>query len=238
MLATKLGLLLLMGASMNAEAGLFGSDSVRWKEEVLLHDGNKIIVERTQVHDWKMPHEPTTRNAPVSEERLTFSLPGESQKIVWNISFDDNKPEGTSLTLLMLDVLDGTPYLATSPAGCIAYNKWGRPNPPYVFFKYDGKAWQRIPLEDFPAELQKTNVMVGDYQANYFTAEERDAPFLTVESINQSNRDLRRTPFLLAVMRTQIEAGDAQFQNSDASCPVPTGPDGKPIQINIQSGQK
>lgn len=38
---TKLGLLLMMGVSMSA-------CSKDWKEEVLLHDGKKIIVERVQ----------------------------------------------------------------------------------------------------------------------------------------------------------------------------------------------
>jgi hypothetical protein len=33
--------LFLMGGSMNAEAGLFGSDDFSWKEEVMLHDGRK-----------------------------------------------------------------------------------------------------------------------------------------------------------------------------------------------------
>ena len=42
---TKLGLILMMGVSMNAGAGLFGH-TMNWKEEVLLHDGSKIIAER------------------------------------------------------------------------------------------------------------------------------------------------------------------------------------------------
>ena len=46
-----------------------------------------------------------------------------------------------------------------STYGCHAYNKWGRPNPPYGFFKYDGKAWQRIPLEEFPAEIKEANMV-------------------------------------------------------------------------------
>lgn len=44
---TKLGLILMMGLSMSAEAGLFGFGGTSWKEEVLLHDGSKIIVERS-----------------------------------------------------------------------------------------------------------------------------------------------------------------------------------------------
>ncbi|MDH2917294.1 MAG: hypothetical protein PXX77_10525, partial [Gallionella sp.] len=45
------------------------------------------------------------------------------------------------------------------PAGCIAYNKWQRPNPPYILFKYLGDEWKHIPLEEFPAELAHSNLM-------------------------------------------------------------------------------
>ena len=41
----KLGLLMMVGVSMNVDAGLFGH-TMSWKEEVLLHDGSKIIAER------------------------------------------------------------------------------------------------------------------------------------------------------------------------------------------------
>jgi len=39
---TKLGLLLMMGVSMCADAGLFGH-TMSWKEEVLLHDGSRLL---------------------------------------------------------------------------------------------------------------------------------------------------------------------------------------------------
>jgi hypothetical protein len=55
--------------------------------------------------------------------------------------------------------VSGVPYLATSPAGCIAYNKWGRPNPPYILFKYVNDAWRQIPLKEFPAVLVQANLM-------------------------------------------------------------------------------
>ena len=57
-----------------------------------------------------------------------------------------------------MHVLNGTPYIVTEPNLCLSYNKWGRPNPPYVFFKYDSNAWQRISLEQFPAEFKTINV--------------------------------------------------------------------------------
>ncbi|MBI5660253.1 MAG: hypothetical protein HZC43_12075 [Nitrosomonadales bacterium] len=41
----KLGMILMMGACMSAGAGLFGH-SMRWKEEMRLHDGRVLLVER------------------------------------------------------------------------------------------------------------------------------------------------------------------------------------------------
>ena len=38
--------ILIMGASMSANAGWFGMGGTSWKEEVLLHDGGRIVVER------------------------------------------------------------------------------------------------------------------------------------------------------------------------------------------------
>jgi hypothetical protein len=45
---TNLGLILIMGAGMNSNAGLFGFGGTNWKEEVLLHDGSNIIIKRSQ----------------------------------------------------------------------------------------------------------------------------------------------------------------------------------------------
>jgi hypothetical protein len=39
--------ILNLGVSLNAEAGLFGFGGTSWKEEVLLHDGSKVIVDRS-----------------------------------------------------------------------------------------------------------------------------------------------------------------------------------------------
>jgi len=43
-----------------------------WQEEVLLHDGRKIIVERSEIYDSRIPHEFLTQDAPLSESKMTF----------------------------------------------------------------------------------------------------------------------------------------------------------------------
>lgn len=152
----KLSIILLLGASMSACAGLFGS-SAGWKEEVLLHDGRVLLVERT----YNLGGYPTldARERTMLDETITFTLPQTNKTISWQTEFRQDLPEPNSLGALLLDVVNDVPYLATSPAGCIAYNKWGRPNPPYVLFKYTNDAWQQIPLKEFPSELMTANLM-------------------------------------------------------------------------------
>lgn len=201
---------LLLGMHITGCAALGNTTS--WKEEVLLHDGSKLIVSRTQTIDPNGLREPF-QPAPRGEATTTFTIPGTNQTVTWKSDY--GRAQQDNLELLLLDFVGTTPYIATQPNRCHAYNKWGRPNPPYAFFKYDGKAWQRIPLEGFPLEFQKTNVMVDGYLPEQLTTEERDASFLTVESVNKANRDLRRTPHLLTIRRDPINAG----MGSAVSCP-------------------
>ncbi len=151
---STVGLILLLGASMNANAGLFGLGGSSWKEEVQLHDGQKIIVERSQTYGGRT--EPG-QSSPIKEHTIRFTLPGSGQTITWTSEYGEDLGR-TNFNLLALHVLNGTPHIVTEPNLCLSYNKWGRPNPPYVFFKYDGNAWQRISLEQFPAEFKTINV--------------------------------------------------------------------------------
>ena len=147
-------LVMTLGVSMNADAGLFGFGGDSWKEEVLLHDGSKIIVNRAQSYGGR--HE-IGQPPPIKEHTITFTLPGSHNIITWTSEYGEDIGR-TNFDLLAVHALNGTPYIVASPNSCQSYNKWGRPNPPYVFFKYDGKAWQRIPLEEFPDEFQTINV--------------------------------------------------------------------------------
>lgn len=153
--ALKFALLLLAGISLHAHARLFGFGGDTWKEEVLLHDGQKIIAERYTQRGGR--HEVGQKGDYIAQS-LNFTLPGTGQTIEWQ----DNRSEdlgNSSFLPMVLDIAKGTPYLVASPMGCLSYNKWGRPNPPYVVFKYDANAWQRIPLEDLPSEIKTPNLV-------------------------------------------------------------------------------
>lgn len=152
-----IGFILALGVSMSADAGLFGFGGDSWKEEVLLHDGSKIIVKRSQNYGGR--HE-IGQSPPIKEHTISFALPNSNKTITWISEYGEDIGR-TNFNLLAVHVLNGTPYIVASPNLCLSYNKWGRPNPPYVFFRYDGKEWQRVPLEQFPSEFKMINVALS-----------------------------------------------------------------------------
>jgi hypothetical protein len=190
----KLGLLMMMGISMSACAGLFNR-TLSWKEEVRLHDGNKLMLERKYNLGGYRAIESSERTE--LDETVTFSLPNSNKQITWKTDFRDAQPEPNSLNLLLLDIIKGVPYIATYPAGCIAYNKWQRPNPPYILFKYQDNDWKQIPLAEFPAELTKTNVMIGGPQRH------DPKSFYTADAVDAEN-DRIRIPEYKTILREAI----------------------------------
>ena len=167
-----------------------------WKEEILLHDGRKLIVERSQTYGGYSTLE--SRERSLVREEWTFRTPDGGQKVVWKSDFR-RPPEGDSLMLLRLDFLNGVPYVATTPAGCLAYNHWKRPNPPYLFFKYDGKSWRQISLTEFPEAFRESNVAVGRPDLDHRKG------VLSVDTIKEENRLLQ--PHLKQIMREPFTAG-------------------------------
>ena len=145
----------ILAFSMSANAGFLGFGGTNWKEEVLLHDGSKIIVTRTVERGGR--HEIGQKSA-YKEQSLTFSLPVTGQRVTWEDHYSEDVGSANFLPML-IDISGGTTYLVVSPMGCLSYNKWGRPNPPYVVFKYQDKEWKRIALQELPAEIKTPNVI-------------------------------------------------------------------------------
>lgn len=152
-----LGVLLMAGVSMTAQAGLFGLGGVSWKEEVLLHDGSKIIVNRSQNYGGR--HE-IGQTPPIREQEISFTVPGSSERVTWKSEYGEDVGRANFIALA-LHILNGVPYIVAEPHLCLAYNKWGRPNPPYVVFRYESKAWKRIPLQELPVEFKDINLVIS-----------------------------------------------------------------------------
>jgi hypothetical protein len=155
-----------VGISTVACAGFLGFGGDSWKEEVLLHDGSKMVIERTVERGGR--HE-IGQKPPYKEQSLSFALPGTTQTITWEDHYSQDLGSANFLPM-MLDISEGTPYLVVHPMGCLSYNKWGRPNPPYVIFQYQNKEWKRIPLHELPADIKMPNVILSspDIQVEKF----------------------------------------------------------------------
>ncbi len=224
-IVSTIGLIATLGISMNAQAGVFGigGNTMSWKEEVLLHDGQIIVAERFYNLGSYPTLESTERT--VLDETVTFNLPGTNQKIIWKTDFSDTEPEPNSLNLILFDVLKGVPYIATYPAGCIAYNKWNRPNPPQILFKYERDQWKRIALAEFPVELTKANVIVGRPATKLLKS------FYSAAQVKEENRYVVRE--YEAVLRQKIDSprrGCPVLQQIDGGWASPSGPK-SPIPI-------
>jgi len=124
----KLGFLLLMGASMSAEAGLFGfGGSDKWKEEVQLSDGRIIVIEREQINESGGDEWALNRGGGKPKEyRIRFAgSDGTGKMIEWRSTKKDKFmwPE----IPLLFDFISGQPTIFTLlaiSAGCEVYSKY------------------------------------------------------------------------------------------------------------------
>jgi hypothetical protein len=174
-----------------------------WKEEVLLHDGQKIIVERSQTYGGRS--EPG-QSGPVKEHNIRFSVPGGSRFITWTSEYSQDIGR-TNFNLLAVHVKDATPYIVAEPNLCLSYNKWGRPNPPYVFFKLEGDVWQRVALEQFPAEFTTINVAHNTVGRDAQTLVGMGTvPVEKVQAMNVSSNPIYRRILREALSQDQIIA--------------------------------
>ncbi len=195
---STIGLILILGVSMSADAGLFGLFSgTSWKEEALLHDGSKLIVERSVERGGR--HE-IGQEPPYKEQSLVFTMPGTNQKVTWEDKFSEDIGTASFLPML-IDIVKDTAYLVATPMGCLSYNKWGRPNPPYVIFKYQGKAWQRINLQELPAEIKMPNLIHSSPDTE---VEKTGKRFISAEMIKAITADYRQ-PESQTILRTPLK---------------------------------
>lgn len=192
----------LLASSINANAGLFGFGGTSWKEEALLHDGSKIVVQRSVERGGR--HE-IGQSPPYKEQSLSFSLPGAGRTVTWEDHYSEDLGSANFLPML-LDIFNGIPYIIAYPMGCLGYNKWGRPNPPYVIFKYDGNEWKRIPLEELPAEIKRPNLI---FSAPDVAVEKLGTNYVTAETIQEIIGKYRQPEYKTILRESLANAADS-----------------------------
>lgn len=198
----------LLLASFNSFAFL-GLGSTSWKEEILLHDGSKIIVKRSQSYGGS--HE-IGQSPPVKEHTIKFEIPGSRKELVWTSEYGEDIRR-TNFNLLALHVKNGTPYLVVEPNLCLAYNKWGRPNPPYLIFKHDSNTWQRIQLAELPAELKTINLIVNNGREEDIGKAAQKFGYVSPEDTQHINNSLGQ-PEYRSILRESLPQ-----ERVDRECP-------------------
>ncbi len=212
----EFGLVLMMGVSMSA------CSSTSWKEEVLLHDGSKLIAKRSQSYGGR--HE-IGQSSPVKEHTVTFSLPNSGDKISWTSEYGEDLGR-TNFNLLALHILNRTPYIVAKPNLILSYNKWGSPNPPYVFFKYDGKEWQRISIAEFPAEFKTVNLIVNNGREKDIEKLASKTGYVTAEDVQEINSSLTQ-PEYKTIVREPLDHWKPRPQHKGPKAPIPITPSTK-----------
>lgn len=186
---TFLVVLLTLVAGLNGCAMLpGGGGSMTWREEVKLHDGRTILVERTQSFDGGGLRE-IGQGAPLGLEVLEFET-AQGKAVHWKSDYGRGYQD--NLAPLVLDVVDSVAYLITYPTRCHAYNKWKRPNPPYVFFRYEGNTWQRIAIDEVPRVMERTNLSLAGSQSdvNRLVRETGTKGYVSAKQIQERQRDM------------------------------------------------
>lgn len=202
---------LLLGAC----AALPSSGADRWQEEVLLHDGQKIVVERSQIYG----PTPVIATWPiVKEHTLRFALPGTARELTWTAQSAADTGGYSELHPLAVHVLNSIAYVIATPVGCLSYNKWGRPNPPYVAFRRDGAHWRRLPLTELPTAFKDINLVLGT-EAQY-AKELRRQHLVDAPTVRRLNEDAR-APELKSIVREAMAPGRCPMAPSSPKAPNP-----------------
>jgi hypothetical protein len=83
--------------------------------------------------------------------------------------------------------------------GCLSYNKWDRPNPPYVVFRYQGGEWKQIPVQELPAKMKVANVIISspDNEVEMLRRKNKiSGSYVTADLIQEVNREISTSYYM------------------------------------------
>lgn len=122
--------------------------TIDWKQEVKLHDGRTIVLERRSKQvDMQLP----TKGTLETWQQIAFTQPNTGRKIQWEV------PKG--LGIFSLDFNGSTTWIVLKPMSVADYNNWKCPNPPWVVFQMENDVWQQHSIENLPISLGRRNTL-------------------------------------------------------------------------------
>lgn len=173
-----------------------------WKEEVLLHDGRRIIARRVQRYGELGEFDLALH---VHEHTISFELPHSGKTLVFKSQYGPDI-ERTNFNLLALHIMDDTPFLIAESNLYRPYNKWRRPEPDYIVFKHDGKDWLHISLNELPARLKAINLIVNSSDEDIARAT-ATLGYVPAEAVRELNRRLAKPKYHVILRETGLEHG-------------------------------
>ncbi len=144
-------LILMVSLSAAPILGACVPGELKWTEEVELHDGKVVHLERRMGL--------TTSGFPVQKRgRATFhEFCYAPMRIYWK-SRPEYRPE-------LFDIVGGGAYAKVSLGDCTSCMLQGYPQTDALYFVWDAGAWRRIAFSDFPPQL-RLDLLLTPEQAN------------------------------------------------------------------------
>jgi hypothetical protein len=102
----------------------------------------------------------------------------------------------------------------------LSYNKWGRPNPPYVIFRYDNKAWTRVTLQELPVEIKAPNLIQSEPDATAERIKKNPVPAETIREIIARYPQ----PEYRSILREPLPQERCPQYSSGPKAPIPVTP--------------
>ena len=149
-----------------------GPRTHEWKEELVLHDGKKIIATRTDIMGGAM--EPGWTEAPPRERRIQIPDPADPSH-----RYELSIPGGADF--LLADFAEGAAWVLVYPGTGDAKSAM-RCGHGYVLYRATKtKKWDEVSLKDLPRQISRLNMTAF---ANH---EQRKRDFLSAEDIAKAN---------------------------------------------------
>lgn len=135
---------LLIGSLLGLTA--CGDNVTRWQEDVMLHDGRVIVVERTSTSG---PGTIATPAGALRGETLGY----EPMRVEWSSTWNRQ--------VLGFDVIDGVAWMVTAVGDIETCETRKESDFAASFYKREGRQWVEVSAEQFPLDVARANLMSG-----------------------------------------------------------------------------
>lgn len=138
-----------------------GTDEMRWKEQVWLHDGKFVLIDRYSTR--AKSGFPNSRRGVILSQEIRYDPLG----VLWSVDGSDEQP-------ISFEIIDGAAYLAaTAPYSREKFCR-GKPKGAYVavFYRWTNGKKQRISQQETPVDRMGNNIS-GISQWGYSKKEDR-----------------------------------------------------------------